>query len=147
MRTSHLNYLHASKFIWPSATAIRLDKGLLINEQMDKPKNFLFLYKMWKVGEDLSYCQGWLNTFSWNIWSSSVPIQIVKVRILILSQIWFGCITCSLALREERGLSVFENRVPRRIFGIKRDEITGGSRKLHFNYRTCSIPVRKIEWI
>jgi hypothetical protein len=34
-------------------------------------------------------------------------------------------------LREEHRLGVFENRVPRRIFGPKRDEVTGEWRKLH----------------
>jgi hypothetical protein len=38
---------------------------------------------------------------------------------------------CSLALREEHRLEAFENRVPRRISGPKRDEVTGGWRKLH----------------
>jgi hypothetical protein len=37
----------------------------------------------------------------------------------------------SLALREEHRLKVFENRVLRRIFGPKRDEVTGDWRKLH----------------
>jgi hypothetical protein len=37
----------------------------------------------------------------------------------------------SLTLREEHRLRVFENRVLRRIFGLKRDEVTGGWRKLH----------------
>jgi hypothetical protein len=36
-----------------------------------------------------------------------------------------------LILREERGLRMFENRVLRRIFGPKRDEVTGEWRKLH----------------
>jgi hypothetical protein len=36
-----------------------------------------------------------------------------------------------LALREERRLRVFENRVLRRIFGPKRDKVTGEGRKLH----------------
>jgi hypothetical protein len=36
----------------------------------------------------------------------------------------------SLTLREERRLRIFENRVLRRIFGPKRDEVTGGWRKL-----------------
>jgi hypothetical protein len=43
----------------------------------------------------------------------------------------YGCETWSLALREEHGLRVCENRVLRRIFGAKRDEVTGGCRKLH----------------
>jgi hypothetical protein len=42
-----------------------------------------------------------------------------------LTEIW------SLILREEHKLSAFENRVLRRIFGPKRDEVTGGWKKLH----------------
>jgi hypothetical protein len=41
------------------------------------------------------------------------------------------CETWSLTLTEELRLRVFENRVLRRIFGPKRDEVTGGWRKLH----------------
>jgi hypothetical protein len=37
----------------------------------------------------------------------------------------------SVTLREEHRLGVFENRVLRRIFGPKRDELTGEWRKLH----------------
>jgi hypothetical protein len=43
----------------------------------------------------------------------------------------YGCETWSLTLREENRLRVFENRVLRRIFGPKRDEVTGEWRKLH----------------
>jgi hypothetical protein len=43
----------------------------------------------------------------------------------------FGCETWSLTLREEHGLRVFENRLLRRIFGPKRDEVTREWRKLH----------------
>jgi hypothetical protein len=42
-----------------------------------------------------------------------------------------GCETWSLTLREEHRLRVFESRVLRRIFGLKRDEVTGGWRILH----------------
>jgi len=42
-----------------------------------------------------------------------------------------GCETWSLTLREERRLRVFVNRVLRRIFGPKRDEVTREWRKLH----------------
>jgi hypothetical protein len=45
----------------------------------------------------------------------------------------YGCETWSLTLREIHRLRVFENRVLRRICGLKRDEFTGGLRKLH-NY-------------
>jgi hypothetical protein len=41
------------------------------------------------------------------------------------------CETWSLILRQEHKLRVFENRVLRRMFGPKRDEVTGGWRKLH----------------
>jgi hypothetical protein len=43
----------------------------------------------------------------------------------------YGCETWSLTLREEHILRVFENRVLRRIFGPKRDEVMGEWRKLH----------------
>jgi len=52
-------------------------------------------------------------------------------RTIILSVVLYGCETWSLILREERRLRVFENRVLRRIFGPKRDEVTGEWRKLH----------------
>jgi len=44
----------------------------------------------------------------------------------------------SLTLREERRLRVFENRVLRRVFGPKRDEVTGDWRKLH-NEKLCDL--------
>ena len=50
---------------------------------------------------------------------------------IILPVVLFGCETWSLTLREERKLRVFENMVLRRIFGPKRDEVTGEWRRLH----------------
>jgi hypothetical protein len=41
-----------------------------------------------------------------------------------------GCETWSLKLKDERRLRVFENRVLKRIFGPKRDEVTGEWRRL-----------------
>jgi hypothetical protein len=49
----------------------------------------------------------------------------------ILPVVLYGCKTWYLTLREEHRLRVFENRVLRRIFGPKRDEVTGEWRKLH----------------
>ena len=43
----------------------------------------------------------------------------------------YGCETWSLTLKEERRPRVFENRVLRKVFGPKRDEVTGEWRKLH----------------
>jgi hypothetical protein len=58
----------------------------------------------------------------------------VKIKIhetIILPVVLSRCELCSLTLREEHRLRVFENRELRRIFGPKRDEITVGWRKLH----------------
>jgi len=52
-------------------------------------------------------------------------------RIIILPIILHGCETWLLTLREGRRLRVFENEVLRKIFGPKRDEVTGKWRKLH----------------
>jgi len=52
-------------------------------------------------------------------------------RTIILPVVLYRCETWSLTLREERRLRVFENRVLRRIFGPKRDEVAGEWRKLH----------------
>jgi hypothetical protein len=48
-----------------------------------------------------------------------------------LPVVLYGCETWSLTLRQEHRLRMFENRVLRRIFGLKRDEVTGEWRKLH----------------
>jgi hypothetical protein len=52
-------------------------------------------------------------------------------KTIILPVVLHGCETWSLTLKEEHRLRVFENRVLRRIFGPKRDEVTGEWRKLH----------------
>jgi hypothetical protein len=66
--------------------------------------------------------------------SSHLLSKNVKVRIyktIISPVVLYGCETLSLTLREEYRLRVCENRVLRRIFGPKRDEVAGGWRKLH----------------
>jgi hypothetical protein len=52
-------------------------------------------------------------------------------RTVILPVVLYGCETWSLTLTEEYRLRVFESRVLRRIFGPKKDEVTGEWRKLH----------------
>jgi len=54
-----------------------------------------------------------------------------KYRTINIHVVLYGCETWSLTLREERRLRVFENRVLRRVFGPKRDEVTREWRKLH----------------
>ncbi|KAJ4445794.1 hypothetical protein ANN_12479 [Periplaneta americana] len=66
--------------------------------------------------------------------SSSLLSKNMKVRIyktVILPVFLYGCETWTLTLREEHRLRVFENKVLRKIFGAKRDEIKGEWRKLH----------------
>jgi hypothetical protein len=66
--------------------------------------------------------------------SSRLLSRNVKVKIyrtIILSVVLYGCENWSLTLREENRLEVFKNRILRRIFRPKRDEVTGEWRKLH----------------
>jgi hypothetical protein len=66
--------------------------------------------------------------------SSVVPPAVQELKIyktIILPVVLYGCESWSLTLWEEHRLRVFENRVLRRIFGPKRDEVTGEWRKLH----------------
>jgi len=60
--------------------------------------------------------------------SSILLSKITKIKIyrnIILPIVLYGCETWSLTLREARRLRVSENGVLRRIFGPKRDEVTG----------------------
>ena len=70
-----------------------------------------------------------------NLSPSSVISTNIKIKIhrtIILPVILYGFETWSLTPREERRLRIFENRVLRRIFGPKSDEVTGEWRKLHY---------------
>jgi len=55
----------------------------------------------------------------------SKNLKIKIYRTIILLVVLYGCETWSLTLREERKLRVFENKVLRRIFGPRRDEVRG----------------------
>jgi hypothetical protein len=55
----------------------------------------------------------------------SKNVKIRTYKTIILSVVLFGCELGSLILREEHRLRVFENRMLR-IFGLKRDKLTGG---------------------
>jgi hypothetical protein len=69
-----------------------------------------------------------------NLLSSCLIHKNAKIKIyrrIILPVVLYGCETCSFTLREECRLRVFENMVLRRIFGPKRDEVTGEWRRLH----------------
>jgi len=61
----------------------------------------------------------------------SKNLKINIYRNIILPVVLYGRETWSLTLREERKLTVFENMVLRRIFGPRRDEVTGDWRRMH----------------
>ena len=76
-----------------------------------------------------------------NFVSSRLLSKNLKIKIygtIILPVVLYGCETWSLTLREERRLRVFENKVLRRIFGPRRDEVTGDWRRLH-NEEICFV--------
>ena len=89
-----------------------------------------------------------------NLLSSSLLSKNLKIKIY-RTVILHGCETWSLTLREERRLRVLENRVMRRMFGLKRNKVTGEWRKLHneeLNDIYCSpnivrvIKSRRMKW-
>jgi hypothetical protein len=61
----------------------------------------------------------------------SENIKIIIYKITTLPEVLYRSKTSSLTLRKEHRLRVFENRVLRRIFGPKRDEMMEGRRKPH----------------
>ncbi|KAJ4450460.1 hypothetical protein ANN_01885 [Periplaneta americana] len=98
----------------------------------------------WKVNYSIDYeCASENSLTKWfdervncreKLLSSSLLSKNLKVRIyktVILPVLLYGCETWTLTLREEHRLRVFENKVLRKIFGAKRDEVTGEWRKLH----------------
>ena len=74
-------------------------------------------------------CRSVQNVLCYSLLTKNLKTKIN--RTIILSFVLYGCETWSLILREERRLRVFENRVLRRMFGSRRDEVTGVCRKLH----------------
>ena len=67
----------------------------------------------------------------WDLRCFLKPWKIKIYRTIILPVVLYGCETWSLILGEKRRLRVFEKRVPRRIFGPRRDGVIGEWRKLH----------------
>ena len=69
------------------------------------------------------------NALSSRLLSKNLNIKIYRTKIFPV--VLYGCETWSLTLREERRLRVFESMVLRRLFGPRRDEVTGDWRRLH----------------
>jgi hypothetical protein len=74
-------------------------------------------------------CHSVQSLLSSRLLSRNLKVKIYKT--MILPVVLYGCETWSLTLREGHRLKVFENRVLRRIFGPKRDEIKGEWRQFH----------------
>jgi len=88
-----------------------------------------------------------------NLLFSRLLSKNLKIKIygtIILPVVLYGCETWSFTLREERKLRVFKNKVLRRIFGPKRDEVTRDWRRLHNEELNDLYPspniVRMIKW-
>ena len=91
---------------------------------------------------------------------SVFPLYFLKTNIkiyrtIILPTVLCGCEAWSLTLREEGRLRVFDNRVLRKLFGPKRDEVTGEGRRLHNKelyalysspYMIQVIKLRRLRW-
>jgi len=69
------------------------------------------------------------NLLSSRLLSKNLKIKIY--RTIILPVVLYGCETWSLTLQVERKLKAFEYMVLRRIFGPRRDKVTGGWRRSH----------------
>ena len=76
-----------------------------------------------RLKSESACCHSVQNRLSSSLLSKNLKIKIY--RNIILPVVLCGCENRSLALREKRRLRVFENRVLRRIFGPKRDLVTG----------------------
>ena len=72
----------------------------------------------------------------------SKKLKVNTYKTIILPVVLYGCETWSLTLREEHTLRVFKNEVLKKIFGAKKDKITGEWRKLHNAelHALCSLP-------
>jgi hypothetical protein len=95
--------------------------------------------------------------FMQSVLSSSLLLSNIKVKIYrdIILSVLYGCEIWSLTMREERRLRAFENRVLRRMFGPKKDEVTLEWRNLHneglidryFSPNIRVIKWRKVRWV
>jgi hypothetical protein len=78
------------------------------------------------------------NPLSSHLLSINIRIRIYKT--IVLPVVLYGCETLSLTLKEKHRLRMFENRELSRIFGLKRDEVTGGGGNcITRSFVTCTL--------
>ena len=108
----------------------RIHSIKIYNSSFERVERFKILCRK-KLGADRS--QEMLAIIRRSLLSSNLLPRIIKMKIyrsILLPDVLYRCETWSLTLRKEHRLRVFENRVLRRIFGSRKNEVTGGWRKL-----------------
>ena len=136
---------HKTKYmtVFPDQNAGRIHSMKMDNSSIERVEEFTYLgttltsqnsiqeeiKSRLKLGNAFYYYVQ--NLLSSSLLSKTLKIKIHVYRTIILPVVLYVCKNWSLALREERRLRVFENRVLRRVFGPKRDEVTGEWRKFH----------------
>jgi hypothetical protein len=114
---------------WAWSQQLRTLKNNLITKIHKNPRTWTDSLDNGPKRRKMDYYHSVQNLLSSRLLSKNIKIKIYKT--IILRVVLYGCETWSLTLREEHRLRVFENRVLRRIFGPKRDHVTGDWRKLH----------------
>jgi hypothetical protein len=84
-----------------------------------------------------AYEQAYIFIYSISVFGYCTCLEVLMVLCI--------CETCSLTLREKHRLRGLENRVLRRIFGLKRDNMVGGWRTLHIDELIRMIQSRSLR--
>jgi hypothetical protein len=110
-------------------------------------QNFMHKESKCRLNSGNACCHSVQSLLSSRLLSRNVKVKIYKTIVLLV--VLYGCGTWSVTLREEHRLRICENRVLRRTFGPKRDEVTGEWGKLHsgelHNLYSSSDIIRQIK--
>jgi hypothetical protein len=100
---------------------------------------YIHIFTKSRLNSENACCHSVQSLSSFRLFRKNLKLKIYKTIILPLLYV---CESWSLTLREEHRLNVSENRMLRRIFGPKREEVAGGWRRLHNEELLCAL--RKI---